>query len=100
MTGVLEAMVLDVQCIMPSLPRVAACFHTKIITTDKQNKIRGATHIDFETEKASEIGRRILRLAIDNFKRRDHSKINVPHITQGSARPALAWRELSGPLPR
>jgi carbon-monoxide dehydrogenase catalytic subunit len=82
MTGVLEAMVVDVQCIMPSLPRVAACFHTKIITTDKQNKIRGATHVDFEPAKATEIGRRILRLAIGNFKRRDHSKINIPHITQ------------------
>jgi carbon-monoxide dehydrogenase catalytic subunit len=82
MTGVLEAMVVDVQCIMPSLPRVAACFHTKVITTDKQNKISGATHIDFEPEKAADIGRRILRLAIDNFKRRDKSKINIPHITQ------------------
>ena len=82
MTGVLEAMVVDVQCIMPSLPRVAACFHTKIITTDKQNKISGALHIDFDTANAADIARQIVRVAIGTFKRRDHSKINIPNVTQ------------------
>ncbi|MEK7867857.1 MAG: carbon monoxide dehydrogenase, partial [Candidatus Omnitrophota bacterium] len=32
-TGAVEAMIVDVQCIMPSLPEVAKSFHTKLIST-------------------------------------------------------------------
>ncbi|MDB5656870.1 MAG: carbon-monoxide dehydrogenase, catalytic subunit [Tardiphaga sp.] len=82
LTGALDAMVLDVQCIMPSLPRVAECFHTKIITTDKQNKIAGATHMDFNEAKASDNAKSILRLAIEAFKHRDPRRIHIPDIKQ------------------
>ncbi|ABD90021.1 carbon-monoxide dehydrogenase catalytic subunit [Rhodopseudomonas rhenobacensis] len=82
LTGALDAMVLDVQCIMPSLPRVAECFHTKIITTDKQNKIAGATHMDFQEAKASENAKSIVRMAIEAFKHRDPRRIQIPNITQ------------------
>ncbi|MBL7170607.1 MAG: carbon monoxide dehydrogenase, partial [Candidatus Omnitrophica bacterium] len=43
-TGAVEAMVVDVQCLMQSLPSIAQCFHTEIITTSPKAKIRGATH--------------------------------------------------------
>ena len=33
MTGAIDAMVVDVQCIMPGIRAVAECFHTRIITT-------------------------------------------------------------------
>lgn len=82
LTGALEAMVLDVQCVMPSLPRVAECYHTLIITTDKQNKIAGAAHVDFQEAKASEDARMILRMAIDAFKRRDPKRIHIPNLKQ------------------
>lgn len=81
-TGALEAMVLDVQCIMPSLPRVAECFHTQIITTDRHNKIKGATHVQFEEEKAVENAKTILRIAIAAFKRRDANRIHIPSLQQ------------------
>nr|HID13084.1 carbon monoxide dehydrogenase [Anaerolineae bacterium] len=32
-TGALEAMVVDYQCVMPALANVAECYHTKLITT-------------------------------------------------------------------
>ena len=32
-TGALEAMIVDYQCIFPSLPRIASCYHTQIIST-------------------------------------------------------------------
>ena len=32
-TGAVEAMVVDVQCIMPSLSEIAKCYHTHIIST-------------------------------------------------------------------
>ena len=48
MTGALEAMVVDYQCIMPSVTDVAKCFHTKIISTSDKAKFPGATHMPFD----------------------------------------------------
>ncbi|MTJ80968.1 MAG: anaerobic carbon-monoxide dehydrogenase catalytic subunit [Telmatospirillum sp.] len=82
LTGALDAMVLDVQCIMPSLPRIAECFHTQIITTMPHARISGATHIPFREEEAVAIARRIVALAIDAFGRRDNAKIHIPDLSQ------------------
>ncbi len=41
MTGAVEAMVVDVQCIMQALPNLADNFHTEIITTSPKVKITG-----------------------------------------------------------
>jgi len=70
LTGAVEAMVVDVQCIMQALVGLADNFHTEIITTSKKVKIRGATHIQFDEHKAITIAKDILRHAIDNFKNR------------------------------
>ncbi len=51
-TGAVEAMVVDVQCIMQGLVDTANCYHTKIITTDPRAKIQGATHMEFDEHKA------------------------------------------------
>ncbi len=53
MTGALDAVVVDYQCIMPSLVTVAECMGTKIVTTMEICKITGATHIPFSEEAAS-----------------------------------------------
>ena len=45
-TGSVEAMIVDVQCIFPALPELAGCFHTKIISTSPKAKVPGATHIE------------------------------------------------------
>jgi len=47
-TGALEAMVVDYQCIMPSIVDVAKCYHTKIISTSDKAKFTGATHVSFD----------------------------------------------------
>ena len=77
-TGALDAMVVDYQCIMPSLAALAECFHTRLITTMPIAKIPGATHIEFNEEKGGEAAREIIRLAIEAFKRRDPKKVNIP----------------------
>ncbi len=77
-TGAVEAMVVDYQCIMPSLPDVAACYHTKIITTMPIAKIPGAIHIEFHPEKADEVAREIVRVAVENFKNRVKEKVHIP----------------------
>jgi len=76
-TGALEAMVVDVQCIMQGLADVAQCYHTKIITTDSRAKIQGATHMEFDEHNAYESAKNIIRTAIDNFPNRGKN-IHIP----------------------
>lgn len=40
-TGAVEAIVVDYQCIMPSLVPAARCYHTKFITTANKAKFTG-----------------------------------------------------------
>jgi len=69
-TGAVEAMIVDVQCIMQGIVSVAQCYHTKIITTDSRAKIEGATHMEFDEHNAVESAKAIMRAAIDNFPNR------------------------------
>ncbi len=76
-TGAVDAMVVDVQCIMESLPDIAQCYHTKIITTSPKAKISGAIHIEFDEHKAMESAKEVIRTAIENFPRRGKN-IRIP----------------------
>jgi len=76
MTGAVEAMVVDVQCIMQALVPLASHFHTKIITTSPKVKITGATHIQFDEHHAFSIAKDILKVAVDNYKNR--GEIHIP----------------------
>ena len=76
MTGSVEAMVVDVQCIMQALVGLASHFHTKIITTSPKVKITGATHIEFDEHHALTIAKNILKVAIDNYKNR--GEVHIP----------------------
>ncbi|MBN1692648.1 MAG: anaerobic carbon-monoxide dehydrogenase catalytic subunit [Dehalococcoidales bacterium] len=69
-TGAVDAMVVDVQCIMQSIQTVAECYHTKIITTAAKAKIPGATHIEFNEHDAMKSAREIVKTAIENFPNR------------------------------
>ncbi len=82
LTGAVEAMVVDVQCIMQALVGLAQNFHTAIITTSPKVRITGATHIEFDEHKALTIAKQILKTAIDNFKNRDRSKTHIPQIKE------------------
>ena len=81
-TGAVEAMVVDVQCIYPALPELARCFHTKFVSTSEQAHFPGAIHLEFHEDRAEEIAREILLLAIENFKNRDPSKMEIPEIAE------------------
>ena len=81
LTGALDAMVVDYQCIMPALTNVAECFHTKIMTTMPNAKIPGAEHVNFSEEKARDSARSVIMAAIETYKKRDPGKINIPAIT-------------------
>jgi carbon-monoxide dehydrogenase catalytic subunit len=75
LTGAVEAMVVDVQCIMQALVGLAENFHTMIITTSPKVKIKGATHIEFSEHRALTVAKNILRTAIDNYKNRGATQI-------------------------
>jgi carbon-monoxide dehydrogenase catalytic subunit len=75
-TGAVDAMIVDVQCIMPSLPEVVKCYHTDLITTSERGRIPGAKHFGFSEEGGLEVAREIIKQAILNFPNRE--KVDVP----------------------
>jgi len=77
-TGAVDAMVVDVQCIMPSLSRVASCYHTKIFTTSPIVKLPGAEHVGFTLLEADDKAQKIVRKGIENFGHRDKSRVEIP----------------------
>jgi len=71
-TGVVDAMVVDVQCIMPALGGlIRGKFHTKLISTSPKAKFPFAEHIEFEEARAMEIAKQIVRTAVENFPNRN-----------------------------
>ncbi|UCE97282.1 MAG: anaerobic carbon-monoxide dehydrogenase catalytic subunit [Dehalococcoidia bacterium] len=78
-TGAVDAMVVDVQCIMQGLQEVARCFHTKLITTDERAHITDSSFMLFDERKARESARVIIKASIDNFTNRSKN-IRIPQI--------------------
>lgn len=78
-TGAVEAMIVDVQCIMPSLPQVASCYHTKIISTSPKAVFPGAEHVPFNEHNAMETAKKIVAMAIDNFPNRKPERVSIPN---------------------
>jgi carbon-monoxide dehydrogenase catalytic subunit len=75
-TGAVDAMIVDVQCIMPSLSEICKCYHTKLITTSSKAKIEGAEYFEFSDKKALDTAKAIVKEAINNFPNRE--KIDIP----------------------
>jgi anaerobic carbon-monoxide dehydrogenase catalytic subunit len=76
-TGAVDAMVVDVQCIMESLPDIAQCYHTKIITTSPKAMITGATHVEFDEHHAMERAKDVLKIAIEAYTHRGKN-VTIP----------------------
>jgi len=77
-TGAAEVVVVDVQCIMPALVSVADCYHTKVISTSPKAKFPGATHIEFHEERGYDIAKEIVRMAVENYPKRNPRLVNIP----------------------
>ncbi|WP_018086203.1 anaerobic carbon-monoxide dehydrogenase catalytic subunit [Desulfurispora thermophila] len=80
LTGALDAMVVDYQCVYPSIVEVSRCYGTKVITTMGMAKIAGATHIELKEEEAAEKARQIIREAITAFQARRGRPVNIPPV--------------------
>jgi carbon-monoxide dehydrogenase catalytic subunit len=78
LTGAVELMVVDVQCIMPALVGVAACHHTKIVTTSPKAHMPGAEAVELDHANPRRTAREIVRMAIEAFPRRDAARVRIP----------------------
>lgn len=76
-TGAVDAMVVDVQCVMQAITKLAENFHTKIITTSRKAKITGATHIQFDEHDPMKVAKEIIKVAIDNYPNRN-KPVEIP----------------------
>lgn len=79
-TGVVDVIIVDYQCIMPGIVDVAKCYHTSVVTTSPKAKFKGAIHIEFTPENASEIAKEVVKLAIENFRKRNPDLIKIPNV--------------------
>ncbi|MHB8278612.1 MAG: anaerobic carbon-monoxide dehydrogenase catalytic subunit [Candidatus Humimicrobiaceae bacterium] len=80
MTGAVELMVVDIQCIMQSLGELVKKYHTKLITSSPKAKIPGAIHMEFQGVNGTALAKEIIKMAIDNFQNRKH-KVCIPEIS-------------------
>jgi carbon-monoxide dehydrogenase catalytic subunit len=78
MTSAVEVMLVDYQCIMPAVTETAKCFHTKVISTFDKAKFPGAEHISFDPSRGMEIGKQIVRTAVENYTNRVKERVNIP----------------------
>ncbi len=82
LTGACEAIVVDVQCIFPALGPLSKCFHTKFITTSKIAQMPDSDFICFSPETAGENAKKIVRMAVENFKNRKPELVHIPDLKQ------------------
>lgn len=82
-TGAIDAMVVDMQCIWPSLPAIAKCYKTRFITTVPFVRHPEAIHVDFRPEAADERAQEIVRHAIAAYKERKAAGIRprIPDVS-------------------
>ncbi len=69
-TGAVEMMIVDYQCIMPSLGQVASCYHTQMISTSDKARFPGMAHKEFHPDNARKLAMDLVREAVENYERR------------------------------
>jgi carbon-monoxide dehydrogenase catalytic subunit len=79
-TGAVEMMLVDYQCIMPSLGNVAACYHTQMISTSDKARFPGMEHREFHPDTAEKMAMELVREAVSNFANRGRTYIPVEPV--------------------
>ena len=74
-TGAVDAMIVDVQCIMPALPELCKCFHTKMFTTSGKGQIEGAEYFQLSDKNSLQTAKQLVKSAIMNFPNRKNVEI-------------------------
>jgi len=79
-TGAVDSMAVDVQCIKQGLAKVAECYGTYLFTTNPRCHIEGADHLEFHEHKPQETTDEIVIKSISRFKNRN-MPVEIPQIT-------------------
>jgi carbon-monoxide dehydrogenase catalytic subunit len=74
-TGVVDVMVVDVQCIFQALADVASSYHTKLVATSRKAKVPGAVYMPLDENAPVETAKEIVKLAIENYPNRKDTEI-------------------------
>jgi carbon-monoxide dehydrogenase catalytic subunit len=76
LTGAVDAMVVDIQCIMQALVPLTDMYHTRLITTSPKADIEGRTvRLEFDETRALDIAKEVVRHAIEAFGERGETHI-------------------------
>lgn len=78
-TGAVDAMGVDVQCIKQGLAKVADCYGTPLFTTNPRCHIEGAKHVEFNEHEPRKCSDSIVEMAIIRFKNRK-VPIEIPNL--------------------
>ena len=81
-TGAVDLMVVDLQCVMPSLPEIASCFHTKIVSTNPRAHFPGSVYVEFKEDDGLDTAKKIIKMAIENFPKRNKSRVHIPKASE------------------
>jgi carbon-monoxide dehydrogenase catalytic subunit len=84
LTGAVEMMCVDVQCIFPALAPLSECFHTKFVTTSPIARIPGSLYVEFKTDTAFDQAKELVRMAIDNYGNRKAGQVFIPQTKQAA----------------
>ena len=76
-TGAVDAMCVDVQCIKQGLVAVADCYKTPLITTNPRCHIEGAEHVEFHEHDPRECTDTMVLKAIHRFENRT-AEVEIP----------------------
>jgi len=77
-TGAVDAMCVDVQCIKQGLMAVADCYNTPLITTNPRCHIEGAEHVEFHEHDPRDCTDTMVLKAINRFGNRT-AEIEIPN---------------------
>jgi carbon-monoxide dehydrogenase catalytic subunit len=75
-TGAVDAMIVDVQCIMPSLSEVSKHYHTELFTTSAKGKMEDVRYFPFDERSALQTAKEIVKEAVLNFPNR--GEVDIP----------------------
>ncbi|BBO83911.1 hypothetical protein DSCO28_44770 [Desulfosarcina ovata subsp. sediminis] len=63
-TGAVDMMIVDYQCIMPSVEKVAGCYHTKMISTSDKAQFPQMEHVEFHPHNSEKKAVDVVRTAV------------------------------------
>ncbi len=97
-TGMVEVVVVDHQCVYPYLVEIAKKYHTKIVNIDPVAKLPEAINMPMTIENASTIAREIVKLAIENYRHRRRDLVYKPvHVSEFTTNPTtIGLRKVFG----